>query len=114
VVAPTIDGVDLDDGSHLAAQQMVRGGPSVLHDAVAVITSDDGAKTLAAMPEAKDFVTNAHAHKKFIGFVAAAKPLFDAAGLGDRIDDGYVDLSARSAAKRFVEACRAVRMWERP
>jgi catalase len=114
VVAPTIDGVDLDDGSHLAAQQMVRGGPSVLYDAVAVITSDDGAKMLAAMPEAKDFVTNAHAHKKFVGFVAAAKPLFDAAGLGDRVDPGYVDLSARGAAKRFVEACRAVRMWERP
>ena len=114
VVAPTIDGVDLDDGSHLAAQQMVRGGPSVLYDAVAVITSDEGAKLLAAMPEAKDFVTNAHAHKKFVGFVAAAKPLFDAAGLGDRVDEGYVDLSARGAAKRFVEACRAVRLWERP
>jgi catalase len=114
VVAPTIDGVDLDDGSHLAAQQMVRGGPSVLYDAVAVITTDEGAKLLAAMPEAKDFVTNAHAHKKFVGFVAAAKPLFDAAGLGDRVDEGYVDLSARGAAKRFVEACRAVRLWERP
>jgi catalase len=114
VVAPTIDGVDLDDGSHLAAQQMVRGGPSVLYDAVAVITSDDGAKMLAVTPEAKDFVTNAHAHKKFVGFVAAAKPLFDAAGLGDRVDVGYVDLAARGAAKRFVEACRAVRLWERP
>jgi catalase len=114
LVAPTIDGVDLDDGSHLAAQQMVRGGPSVLYDAVAVIASDEGAKLLAAMPEAKDFVTNAHAHKKFIGFVAGAKPLFDAAGLGDRVDEGYVDLSARGAAKRFVEACRAVRLWERP
>ena len=92
---------------------MLGGGPSVLYDAVAVVTSDDGATTLAAMPAAKDFVTDAHAHKKFIGRVAASEPLFVAAGLGDSIDDGYFDLSRRGAAKRFVEACRAARLWDR-
>ena len=51
----------------LAAQQMLGGGPSVLYDAVAVVTSDEGATTLAGMPAAKDFVTDAHNHKKFIG-----------------------------------------------
>ena len=114
VIAPTIDGVDLDDGSHLAAQQMLGGGPSVLYDAVAVVASAEGAATLAEAPAAKDFVTDAHNHKKFVGHVPAASALFAAAGLADKVDDGYVDLSGRGAGKRFVEACRAVRLWGRP
>ena len=96
VIAPPIGGVDLDDGSHLPAEQMIGGGPSVLYDAVAVLASDDGAAELAAMPAAKDFVTDAHAHSKFIGHMPAAEPLFDAAGLGDIIDDGYIELTAEA------------------
>ena len=69
---------------------------------------------LAALPAAKDFVTDAHAHKKFIGYTPAAKPLFAAAGLSDLIDDGYTELTARSAAKQFMAACRQLRKWDRP
>ena len=32
---------------------MVGGGPSVLYDAVAIVTSADGAKSLAALPAAR-------------------------------------------------------------
>jgi len=113
VIAPTIDGVDLDDGTHLPAQQMLGGGPSVVYDAVAVVASAEGAATLAETPAAKDFVTDAHNHKKFVGHVPAISALLAATGLADKIDDGYVDLSGRGAGKRFVEACRAVRHWER-
>jgi catalase len=114
VIAPTINGVDLDDGSHLAAQQKVGGGPSVVYDAVAVIVSSNGAAQLAALPPAKDFVADAHAHKKFVADVAAARPLFAAAGLGEARDDGYVDLGKSGSAKRFVENCRSLRYWDRP
>ncbi|MGC1513898.1 MAG: catalase [Acidimicrobiales bacterium] len=114
VIAPAIYGVDLDDGTHIAAQQMVGGGPSVLYDAVAVLVSAEGAATLAQLPAAKDFVTDAHAHKKFVAYTPAADPLFAAAGLSDLIDDGYIELRARSVAKQFVEACRQLRKWDRP
>jgi len=114
VVAPAIFGVDLDDGSHLDAQQMVGGGPSVLYDAVAVIVSPDGAAALSQLPAAKDFVTDAHAHKKVIGHVAAASALFTAAGLAGMEDDGYRDLATAAGPKGFVTACRALRFWERP
>jgi catalase len=113
VIAPTIDGVDLDDGSHLAAQQMLGGGPSVLYDAVAIVTSEAGASRLAEIPAAKDFVSDAHNHKKFVGHVPAVRPLLAAAGVADSIDGGYVDLTRRGSAKQFVTACRAVRLWER-
>ena len=93
---------------------MVGGGPSVLYDAVAVITSDGGAAALAELPAAKDFVTDAHAHKKVIGHVAGAASLFAAAGLGETMDVGYCDITTPAGAKQFVASCRAVRVWERP
>lgn len=39
----------------------------MLYDAVAVLPSSDGASTPAANAAAKDFVTDAHVHCKFIG-----------------------------------------------
>ncbi|MCU1396374.1 MAG: catalase family protein [Ilumatobacteraceae bacterium] len=113
VVAPRIGGVDLDDGTRVAAKQMLGGGPSVLYDAVAVIASADGAAQLAAHPAAKDFVTDAHAHCKIIGRVTAAQPLFAAAGLTELVDAGYVDIGTRKGPAAFVDACRAGRQWDR-
>jgi catalase len=113
VIAPTIAGAVLDDGNTVEAQQMVGGGPSVLYDAVAVLASADGAALLAGLPAAKDFVTDAHAHCKIIGYTPAVQQLFTAAGVADLVDDGYIDVSSRKAATAFVEACRAGRKWDR-
>ena len=112
-IAPAIGGVTLDDGSALAADQMIGGGPSVLYDAVAVVVSAEGAEELASLPPAKDFVTDAHAHCKFVGHTPEASALFAAAGLADLLDDGYYELSTRATTKRFGEACRSLRFWAR-
>ena len=103
----------LDDGSTLPAQQKVGGGPSVLYDAVAVLASSEGAAELSTQPAAKDFVTDAHAHCKVIAYVETARPLFDAAGLSDMFDSGYIDIGKGSSAKTFIETCRAGRVWDR-
>ncbi len=47
---------------------------------------------LATDAAAKDFVTDAHAHCKFIGHTSEPQALLDAAGVADLIDDGYVAL----------------------
>ena len=112
LIAPTVGGVTTSDGERVAAHQSVAGGPSVLYDAVAVLPSAAGVELLAADPNARDFVTDAHAHAKFIGFGPDAAPLFAATGLSALVDDGYVALDARSATT-FVETCRAVRLWSR-
>jgi catalase len=112
LVTPTIYGVTLDDGSIEAGDQMIGGGPSVLYDAVAILTSDDGADELASQPPAKDFVTDAHAHHKFVAYTPAAVSLFSAVGIDD-LDDGYVKLGGRGAAKHFIEKCRDLRLWAR-
>jgi len=114
LIAPKIGGVTLSNGTHVPADQNVDGGPSVLYDAVALLISADGAALLAADAAAKDFVTDAHAHCKFVGHVESAGPLLAAAGVIDMLDDGYLPLDDdRSSVSAFVEACRQLRFWER-
>jgi catalase len=62
---------------------------------------------------AKDFVSDAFAHLKFIAYNDAAVPLFEKAGIAADMDDGFVLLSTAKAASDFVTVCRKVRRWER-
>jgi len=112
IVAPKIGGVTASDGTKVVADQKVTGGPSVLYDAVAVLLSAEGAKLLCGEATAKDFVNDAFAHAKFIAYSAAAKALFDKAGLTD-MDAGMVLLKGPADAKAFVTQCRKLRFWAR-
>ena len=112
VVAPKIGGVTLDNGTPVAAKQKIDGGPSVLYDAVAILPSAAGAALLAKDAAAKDFCADAFAHCKFIGFSTDAAVLFDAARIPE-MDDGFVQLAKPKDAGALVEACRALRFWER-
>jgi catalase len=60
----------------------------------------------------RDFVADAYAHCKFIGHTGHASPLFEAAGLGDLTDDGFVSLDEHSAAD-FISRCARLRFWPR-
>ena len=71
-----------------------------------------GASELASLPAARDFVTDAYAHCKFIGHNGAARPLFEASGLAPLIDDGFISLDDHSAAE-FIGQCSLLRYWAR-
>ncbi|PNU03679.1 catalase HPII [Novosphingobium guangzhouense] len=113
VIAPKIAGVTLSDGKTVAAKQKIDGGPSVLYDAVALVVSAEGAALLANDAPAKDFVTDAFAHCKFIGFSAEAQPLFAKAGIADDLDEACLPLTSARDATAFLEACRTLRHWPR-
>ena len=113
VIAPTISGVTLDNGTLLPAQQMLGGGPSVLYDAVVILASTNGTELLSAHPAAKGFVADAHAHCKIIGYVPAAQQLFETTGLAPLVDAGYIDVTGRAGAAALLNACRQGRHWER-
>jgi len=66
IIALRVGGIRLADGSTLAADGQLAGTPCVLFDAVAVILSDEGAKTLSMESAAVDFVRDAFAHLKAI------------------------------------------------
>jgi catalase len=112
VVAPRVGGVLTSDKKRFAADKMLAGAPSVLYDAVAIISSPEGAAELATSPAARDFVADAYAHAKFVGYVGSATPLFAAAGL--ETDEGFVRLDkGRSSAQDFLRRCGELRYWER-
>ena len=113
IIAPKIGGVTLDDGELVAAQQKVGGGPSVLYDAVALMPSIAGAEILANDPAAKDFVSDAYGHCKFIGYVAAAQPLFDASRLPSELDEGFTLIDSSENAEEFLTKCEKLRFWQR-
>ena len=112
LVAPMVGGVEASDGSWIAADEKIDGGPSVLFDAVAVLLSDAGAQLLTDEATARDFVVDAFAHCKFIAHTAAARPLLEKAGIAER-DKGVIELHEPGDAASFVEACRGLRLWER-
>ena len=76
-------GVTTADGDLIAADQKFGGGPSVLYDAVVLLPGEDSVAALAADAAVRDFVADAYAHCKFVGHVAAAEPLLEAAGVRD-------------------------------
>jgi catalase len=112
-IAPAVGGVALSDGSWLPAQQKIDGGPSVLYDAVVVVCTDEGAAELSKLPTARDFVTDAFAHKKFMAHTQAASALFQAAGLDGKGDGGFVALSNPQDSEGFIRKCAALRHWDR-
>ncbi len=90
VIAPTVGGVNASDGTPIEAQQKIGGGPSVLYDAVALMPSAKGVTPLLKNAAAKDFVSDAFAHLKFIAYVDAATPLFEKAGIAADLDAGCI------------------------
>jgi catalase len=115
IVSPAVGGVEISDGSRVTADQQIDGAPSVLYDAVAIVAESGGARALAARPPARDFVTDAVAHCKFIGYTSGAAVLFEAAGLPtdpSAEDDGFMNLSDHPATE-FIGRCRQLRFWDR-
>lgn len=113
VIAPKIGGVTLDDGEKVAARHKLDGAPSVLFDAVAIIPSEAGSAMLAQDAGAKDFVSDAFAHCKFVGHSQAALALFAEARIPAELDAGFVALDGAKACKAFVARCADLRIWKR-
>jgi catalase len=107
LVAPKVGGAKLADGSLLEADGQLAGTPSVLFDAVAVILSEAGAKSLALESAAVDFVRDAFGHLKAIAADPGGKALLKIAGVGE--DAGTVSSGNPEA---FIKAAKT-RQWER-
>jgi catalase len=110
VAAPKVGGAKLSDGATLKADGQLAGSPSQLFDAVAIVLSEAGCKTLIGQGAAVQFVMDAFGHLKAIGASAAAQPLLDKAGV--QPDDGVTDLGkafVAAGAKRFYDREPALR-----
>jgi catalase len=107
IIAPKVGGAKLADGSVLAADGQLAGTPSVLFDAVAVILSGEGAKTLSREGAAIDFVRDAFGHLKAIAADKGGEALLKSANVGQ--DAGVVNAKDKDA---FIAAAKT-RQWDR-
>ena len=112
IIAPNVGGVEASDGTWIEAKQMIDGGPSVLYDAVGVLTSEDGATLLGDHPAARDFIADAFAHCKFLAYTPEALSLLEKA-IGPDHDEGCLELASADDAETLVEMCRKLHYWER-
>jgi catalase len=114
IIAPQVTGAKASDGSWIDADQMINGGPSVLYDAVALLPGAAAMDDLLQESTARDFVADAFAHCKFIGYVEAALPLLEKCGISsDDLDEGCVALETAKDAKTFVGSLGKLRVWGR-
>ena len=82
IVAPSIGGVEDSDGNRIEARHAINGGPSVLYDAVALLTSEKAMLRLIADSATRDFISDAFARSKFIAYAESAERLITAV-IGD-------------------------------
>ena len=107
IISPKLGTAKLAGGKLLTVDAQLAGTPSVLFDAVAVILSDEGAKSLSQESAAIDFVRDAFGHLKAIAFDKGGRSLLSTANVPQ--DAGVVD--ANDTVK-FIEAAKT-RQWAR-
>lgn len=113
LIAPKVGGVKASDGSWIEVHHMVDGGPSVLFDAVALLTSAEAMDDLVKEATARDFVADAFQHCKFIGYDPSAMPLLEKAGIADALDEGVIALPGEEGLGGFVSSLGKLRVWGR-
>lgn len=113
LIAPKVGGVQASDGSWIEAHHMIDGGPSVLFDAIALLTSTAAIEDLVQEATARDFVADAFQHCKFIGYDQSAMPLLEKAGIADALDEGVITLPGEEGLASFVSALGKLRVWGR-
>lgn len=109
LVAPKIGALK---GSSLVPDMTVEGGPSVLFDAVVLLPAADQIGMLLNMAPAINWLRDAFAHLKAIGFNAAAAPMFEKGGL-DPSAPGVVAIGSKGDFGGFIAAAKKHKFWDR-
>ncbi len=112
LITPTIGPIQSSTGDEITPDHFISGAPSCLFDCVIIAPSPDHAEMLASQAAAVDFIRDAFAHLKVIGFTAEASELFRKASVETDADEGLVDLDSGKLAK-FIEAAKKHRVWDR-
>lgn len=107
IVGPKIGGAKLSDGSILHVDGQLAGTPSVIFDAIAIILSNEGAKSLSMEAAAIDFVRDAYGHLKAIAVDKGGEVLVKSANI--HVDAGVLDVLE---IDDFISAAKT-RQWDR-
>ncbi len=111
LIAPTISGVLLSDGTAVLAQEKIGGAPAVLFDAVVILIKDENSN-LAAHPKVQEFITDAFLNYKYIAYLPTAKSIITRNSLV-QTDQGFFEFNNLNAIQEFIHQCRNLRFWAR-
>lgn len=112
VVAPKPGPLQTDDGTRIVPDHFLEGVPSVLSDCVIVAPTANSVATLIEETAAIDWIRDAFAHLKVIGFNDASRPMFEKASVKTESEKGVVDIQDEGL-DHFMAAAKNHRVWER-
>jgi len=111
LIGPHIGAVKSSSHETVTPHHAIAGAPSVLFDTVVLAVSESGVESLKQQAAALNFIRDAYAHLKVIGFVMDARPLLDMAGV--KTDDGILEVDTPDGTIAYVEAAKNGRLWAR-
>lgn len=111
IIAPTIAGVQLSDGTKIAAHETIKGGPSILFDAV-ILFNNANDPLIKNEPKMNEFITDAYNHFKYIAYINESASLIKNNGL-IKDDAGLFLLDSGNSINKFIQECKNLRFWER-
>jgi catalase len=110
IITCKVQGEEDSTGTFQPGEMALRGSPSVVFDAVAVISGESGDKTLSRDPNAISFLMDAVRHCKAVGWIGIPT-LAEKTQLEE--GDGLINLETKSGVTAFIAAARQGRFWER-
>ncbi len=111
IIAPHISGVKTSDGKTYKVNEKIEGGPSVLFDAIAVLTTTKDVQMLLKNSAAREFVADALSHRKFVGYNEAATPLLEQVNAMQVHSTQLIQLDSGDGMQTYVKRCRELREW---
>jgi catalase len=110
LIGPHIGEVKSDGDAAVSPHHAIAAAPSVLFDCVVLAVSEAGAEAMKREAAVLNFVRDAYAHLKIIGFTASSMPLLEMAGID--IDDGVIELDS-GGATAYIDVAKKGRLWPR-
>ena len=111
LIGPHIGAVTSSGHDAVTPHHAIAGAPSVLFDTVVLAVSEPGVEAMKRQAAAMNFIRDAYAHLKIIGFVMDARPLLDMAGVNT--DDGILEVDTSDGTTAYIEAAKNGRLWAR-
>lgn len=114
LIGPHVGKVKSSAGDVITPHHAIAAAPSVLFDTVVLAVSGPAAETMKRQAAVMNFIRDAYAHLKVMGYTSGAMPLLAHAGIPlDDGDDGILELASREQATAYFEAARHGRLWPR-
>ena len=110
IIALKVGGVEDSAGTKHAAEMALRGSPSIMFDAVAILAGPAGDKALSANPDAVGFPMDACRHLKAIGLAGVPELAGKAHAVGPV---GITEIGAAKGIAAFIGLAREGEVWAR-